>query len=102
MENNKYEIDVTKLVLNVYNQVANWHNTDFGSNSRKGDALKLVSQTIVQDVLESLTDAMNIKSGMEVKRGEVDITEAKEGTKDFGKSDGKDIFNEIFINKKKE
>lgn len=102
MENNKYEVDVTKMVLNVYNQIANWHNTDFGSNSRKGDALKVVSQAIVQEVLEAMAEGMKIKANMEVKRGDVEISEAKEGTKDFGKSDGKDIFNEIFINKKKE
>lgn len=102
MENNKYEVDVTKMVLNVYNQIANWHNTDFGSNSRKGDALKVVSQSIVQEVLEAMAEGMNIKANMEVKRGEVNIVEGKEGAKDFGKSDGKDIFNEIFINKKKE
>jgi hypothetical protein len=102
MENNKYEVDVTKMVLNVYNQIANWHNTDFGSNSRKGDALKIVSQSIVQEVLEAMAEGMKIKANMEVKRGDVEISEAKEGTKDFGKSDGKDIFNEIFINKKKE
>lgn len=102
MENKKMEIDVNKLVLDVYNKIANWHNTDFNNNRQKGDALKIVSHDIVQDLFETIFSEMGLNTRMEVKRGDTEIVQAKEEIKDFGKTDGKDIFNEIFINKKKD
>ena len=57
MENNEkkeMELDITKIVLDVYTKVARWHNDDYVSDRAKGDALKIISHDIVQTIVDDI------------------------------------------------
>lgn len=101
MEDKKpIEVDVNKIVLDVYNQIAEWHNDDYDTPKQKGDMLKLVSQSIVKDVLENVFKSIGNTSYV-VSRGDKVI--AKEGNVELEKvatEKPKDTFDRLFTPKK--
>lgn len=105
MENNKkkeLEIDITKLVLEVYTKVARWHNEDFVSERAKGDALKIISHDIVQTIIDDVFEPLGAPTRLEVKRGDTVVgSEESKDKKSFSESNPKDTFSKLFINKDK-
>ena len=80
-----------------------WVNNDYDSTKQKSDALKIVSQDIIQCALEDILAGLNLKTSTEVYRGDTkvgDIQTVKE-SESFNKVDDKEIFNKLFINKPK-
>lgn len=105
MENNEkkeLEIDITKLVLEVYTKVARWHNEDFVSERAKGDALKIISHDIVQTIIDDVFEPLGAPTRLEVKRGDTVVgSEESKDKKSFSESNPKDTFSKLFINKDK-
>ena len=105
MENNEkkeLEIDITKLVLEVYTKVARWHNEDFISERAKGDALKIISHDIVQTIIDDVFEPLGAPTRLEVKRGDTVVgSEESKDKKSFSESNPKDTFSKLFINKDK-
>ena len=102
-ENAKIEFEMSKLVVATYNKIALWINNDYDTDKQKSDALKIVSQDIVQSALEELLAGINVKTNTEVSRGNMkvgDIQSIKEDNS-FNQVNDKDIFNALFINKPK-
>lgn len=102
-EKQKMELEIADMVVSTYNKIAIWNNSDFDSPKQKGDALKVISQDIVQSVLEQLMNNLGASSGVDVFRGDVKVSnreEVKDG-ESFSNSDESDIFNRLFINKEK-
>jgi len=102
-ENAKIEFEISKIVVATYNKIANWVNNDYDTDKQKSDALKIVSQDIVQNALEELLIGLNVKTNTEVSRGGVivgDVQSVKD-EKSFEKASEKDISNKLFINKPK-
>ena len=97
-ENKKIEFETTKLVLSIYNKIMLWNNNDYDSQTQKADALKIVSQDIIQTTLEDLLLGFNVKTGTEVSRGNIKVgdIQATKDTESFKKVDDKDIFNKLF------
>jgi hypothetical protein len=95
------EIDITKIVLDVYTKIATWHNiTDFDSNRQKGDALKIVSHDIVQAIVDDIFEQLQAPTRLEVKRGNTIVgSEESKDKESFVKTDSKDTFSKLF-NKK--
>lgn len=104
MENEKkMETDILKIVLDTYNRIALWNNNDYDSDRQKSDALKIVSQDIVQNTLEGLMRGLNLKTNTEISRGDVKVGDpnAIKDSDSFEKTDEVNIFNRLFINKPK-
>lgn len=100
MDDKKYEIDLNKMVVEVYTKIAVWHNDDYNSSRNKGDALKVVSHDIVQTILEDIFSQINVKTNVEVKRG--DVVVGGENSKDiesFSENKPKSVFDKIFDKK---
>jgi hypothetical protein len=96
------EIDITKIVLDVYTKVATWHNEDFGSDRRKGDALKIISQDIVQTIVDDIFEQFGAPTRLEVKRGSTIVgSEESKDKESFSEADAKDTFSKLFISKEK-
>lgn len=100
-ENKELEIDVTKIVLDVYTKIAMWHNNDFGSDKMKGDALKLISHDIVQCIVDDIFEQIGAPTRLEVKRGETLVgSDSSKDKKSFEESKPEDAFSKLFKNKK--
>jgi len=102
MEESKKELefDITKITLDVYTKIALWHNTSFGSDRQKGDALKIVSHDIVQTIVDDMFEQLNAPKRLEVKRGDVVVgSEESKDKESFEKTSSKDTFSKLF-NKK--
>lgn len=101
-DNKKIEFEISKIVLDTYNKIALWVNNDYDSDRQKSDALKIVCQDIVQNTLEELLIGLNVKTNTEISRGGVKVgdSQAVKDSKSFESASDKDIFNELFINKK--
>ena len=104
MENNnekkEMEIDITKLVLDVYTKVARWHNDDFISDSAKGDALKIISHDIVQTIIDEVFEPLGASRRLEVKRGDTIVgSEDSKDKESFSKTNPKDTFSKLFMKK---
>ena len=99
MENNKIEFVTTKMVIDTYNRIANWINNPYDSSKQQSDALKIVSQEIVQNILDELMKGMNVKTGTNVYRGDVKVgdIETIKDSQSFEKIDEKDVFDKLFI-----
>lgn len=100
-ENKKIEFETSRLVLAIYNKIALWNNNNYDSDRQKSDALKIVSQDIIQTALEDLLIGLGVKTNTEVTRGNIkigDIQATKDG-ESFTNVDDKDIFNKLFNNK---
>jgi hypothetical protein len=100
-ENKKIEFEISKLVVETYNKIALWTNNDYDTDRQKSDALKIVSQDIIQNALEELLIGLNVKTNTEVSRGNMkvgDIQSIKD-TESFAKADEKDVFSKLFIDK---
>ena len=100
-ENKKIEFEISKIVVDTYNKIAMWNNNDYDTDRQKSDALKLVSQDIVQNALEQLLIGLNVKTNTEVTRGGMkvgDIQSVKD-KESFEKVDPNDVFNKLFIDK---
>lgn len=96
------EIDITRIVLDVYTKVANWHNADFGSNRQKGDALKVVSHDIVQSIVDDIFSQLDTQTRLEVKRGNVVVgSDESKDKESFEQKRPQDAFSKLFINKNK-
>ena len=104
MDEKKIEFEISKLVLATYNKIALWNNNDYDSTKQKGDALKIVSQDIIQNALDELMAGLNLNTSTEVFRGDTKVGEVESVTdKDsFANMDEADIFNKLFINKDKQ
>lgn len=99
-ENKELEIDVTKIVLDVYTKIAIWHNGDFGSDKHKGDALKIVSHDIVQTIIDDIIEQIGVNSRLEVKRGDKVVgTEDSKDKKSFESANPNDTFSKLFTKK---
>ena len=100
MENEKkeLEIDITKITLDVYTKIANWHNDDFASNRLKGDALKIVSHDIVQCIVDDIFSQLKTNTRTEVKRGDNVIGETKD-KESFDDALAKTTFDKLFPKK---
>lgn len=95
------EIDITKIVLDVYTKVARWHNDDYISDTAKGDALKIISHDIVQTIVDEIFEQVGAPTRLEIKRGETVVgSEESKDKKSFSESNPKDTFSKLFINKK--
>ena len=99
-ENKKIEFEISKLVLDVYNKIALWNNNDYDTDRQKSDALKIVSQDIIQAALEDLLVGFGVKTNTEVTRGNIRIgdTQYTKDAASFEKVDDKDILNKLFNN----
>ena len=95
------EIDITKIVLDVYTKIATWHNNqDFDSNRQKGDALKIVSHDIVQTIVDDIFSQLGNKTRLEVLRGSTVVgSEEGKDKESFDKSNPKDTFSKLFAKK---
>jgi hypothetical protein len=103
-DHKKIEFEISKIVLATYNKIALWYNNDYDTDRQKSDALKIVSQDIVQNALEELLAGLNVKTNTEVTRGGVKIgdPEAIKSETSFEKVDEKDVFDKLFIDKPKQ
>lgn len=104
MQNNnqkkELELDITKLVLDVYTKIAMWHNDDFISERAKGDALKIISHDIVQTIIDEVFEPLGAPTRLEVKRGDTVVgSEDSKDKKSFSESNPKDTFSKLFISK---
>lgn len=102
-EKEKMELEIADMVVSTYNKIAIWNNSDFDSPKQKGDGLKIISQDIVQSILEQLMTNLGATSGVDVFRGDVKVSDKEEFKTDesFSNSDEEGIFNKLFINKEK-
>lgn len=101
-EKNELELDITKIVLEVYTKVARWHNDDYMSDKIKGDALKIVSHDIVQTIVDDIFEQIGAPTRLEVKRGETIVgSEDSKDKESFSESNPKDTFSKLFIKKTK-
>ena len=66
MDNKKIEFEISKIVLSTYNKIALWRNNQYDSSKQESDALKIVSQDIVQNALEELLVGLNVNTHTEV------------------------------------
>ena len=102
-EKKELEIDVTKIVLDVYTKIAHWHNDDYVSDRIKGDALKIISHDIVQTIVDDIFEQIGAPTRLEVKRGETIVgSEESKDKESFSESNPKDTFSKLFINKTKQ
>ena len=100
-EKKELEIDVTKIVLDVYTKIARWHNDDYMSDKIKGDALKIISHDFVQTIVDDIFEQIGAPTRLEVKRGETLVgSEDSKDKESFSEADAKDTFSKLFINKK--
>jgi hypothetical protein len=100
-EKKELEIDVTKIVLDVYTKIARWHNDDYMSDKIKGDALKIISHDIVQTIVDDIFEQIGAPTRLEIKRGETLVgSEDSKDKESFSEADAKDTFSKLFINKK--
>lgn len=99
--NKKIEFEISKLVIATYNKIALWVNNDYDTDKQKSDALKIVSQDIVQTALEELLIGLSVKTNTEVSRGDVIVgdTQTTKDTKSFENINEADVFDKLF-NKK--
>ena len=100
----KIEFEISKIVLATYNKIALWNNNYYDTDRQKGDALKIVSQDIVQNALEELLAGLNVKTNTEVYRGDTKVGDIQTIKDDgsFDKINEKDVFDKLFIDKKSE
>jgi hypothetical protein len=102
MDAKKIEFDITKLVIEVHNEIMQWHNNDFDGNLKhKADALKVVSNDIVQRALETILQGSGAKTEVGVYRGDVkvgDSSAVKDG-ESFVKKNESDIVGKLFDKK---
>ena len=97
------EIDITRIVVDVYTKIANWHNTDLGSNRQKGDALKVVSHEIVQSIVDDIFSQLDTQTRLEVKRGNTVVgSEESKDKESFDKKMPQDAFSKLFMKNKTE
>jgi len=98
----KIEFEISKIVLATYNKIALWNNNYYDTDRQKGDALKIVSQDIVQNALEELLAGLNVKTNTEVYRGDTKVGDIQTIKDDgsFDKINEKDVFDKLFIDKK--
>lgn len=103
-DNKKIEFEISKIVVDTYNKIALWNNNDYDSDRQKSDALKIVSQDIVQNALESLLMGLNVNTNVEVTRGGVKVGESQnvDDKSSFQKTDEKDVLSKLFIKNKEE
>lgn len=103
-ENKKIEFEISKIVVDTYNKIALWNNNDYDSDRQKSDALKIVSQDIVQNALESLLRGIDVNTNVEVTRGGVKVGEIQnvEDKSTFEKTDEKDVLSKLFMKNKKD
>lgn len=103
-ENKKIEFEISKIVVDTYNKIALWNNNDYDSDRQKSDALKIVSQDIVQNALESLLKGIDVNTNVEVTRGGVKVGEIQnvEDKSTFEKTDEKDVLYKLFMKNKKD
>jgi hypothetical protein len=97
-ESKKLEFEINKLVVSVYNKIAHWTNSDFDTATQKGDALKVVSQNIVQTVLEEFVSELGLQSSTSVFRGDTKIgdLDSVKDEESFEQSNDKDIIDKLF------
>ena len=99
-EKNELELDITRIVLDVYTKIATWHNEDFGSNRTKGDALKVISHDIVQTIVDDIFSQLDTQTRLEVKRGNTVVgSEESKDRESFDKNEPKDAFSKLFKKK---
>jgi hypothetical protein len=100
----KIEFEISKIVLATYNKIALWNNNYYDTDRQKGDALKIVSQDIVQNALEEILAGLNVKTNTEVYRGDTKVGDIQSVKDDesFNQVDDKGIFDKLFIDKKNE
>lgn len=93
----KIEFDTTKIIIDTYNKIAMWNNSDFDSKKHQGDALKIVSQDIVQSILDSLADIIGVQGNTEIYRGKERVGEFNiKDSESFSSVDEKGIFEKLF------
>ena len=100
MNEQKIEFEMANLVLSTYNKIVLWLNNDYDTDRQKSDALKIVSQDIIQTVLEDLMQGMNLKTTTEITRdgvkvGDIQVTRDENS---FNINE-EDVFNKLFDNK---
>lgn len=102
-DSKKIEFEISKIVVSTYNKIALWNNNDYDTDRQKSDALKIVSQDIVQNALEELLLGLNVKTNTEVFRNNVKVgdIQAVKDTESFSKTNEKDVFDKLFIDKPK-
>lgn len=98
MNKEKIEFETTQLVLSTYNKIALWNNNDYDTPTQKGDALKLISQDIVQNALEVLMSGLPVKTTTEVTRGGVKVGDSviAKDTESFNAADDKKVTDKLF------
>ena len=102
MDSKKIEFDITKLVIEVHNEIMQWHNNDFDGNLKhKADALKIVSNDIVQRALQTIVEGSGAKTDVGVYRGDIKVgdSSAVKDEESFVKKDESDILGKLFDKK---
>lgn len=97
-DNKKIEFEMSKLILATYNKIALWYNNDYNTDEHKSDALKIVSQDIVQTALEEILAGLNVKTNTEVFRGEAKVgdNQVVTDTQSFQDVDERDVLDKLF------
>ena len=100
MEEKKIEFEITNLVVKTYNKIALWVNNDYATDNQKSDALKIVSQDIVQCALDELLKGIDVSTNTEITRGGVKVGDytAIKDEESFNVEE-KNIFDKLFDKK---
>ena len=65
----KFAVDLNQLTLKVYNMIAMWNNED-GSPEEKKQMLKVISQEIIETVLNDVLHPIEAQTKIQVMPGE--------------------------------
>lgn len=99
-EKKEMELDITKIVLDVYTKVARWHNDDYVSDRAKGDALKIISHDIIQTIVDDIFEQLGAQTRLEVKRGDTVVgSDESKDKESFSNTNPKDTFSKLFMKK---
>lgn len=100
-DNKKIEYEFAKLVISTYHKIAIWNNSEFDTTIQKQDALKVVSQDIVQSAMDELAGMLNLKTRTEVMRGDVRVgdIQAIKDTDSFKNVNEDDILSKLLDKK---
>jgi len=73
---NELKIDLTQMIVKVYNKIALWHNEEC-SNEEKGIRLKSVSHEIIELILNDSLEQLDVQTKMKIVSGEEYVKERK-------------------------
>jgi hypothetical protein len=99
----RLEIETGQMFLDTYTYIATWNNIDYETTKQKQEALKAVSNEIVQNIIDKVfnnLDGVNNVT-MKVTRGNMDVQQTAEQIKkeSFADKNEKDVISKLFDKK---